>query len=170
MTRIEEKSLALAKARLEEFLAEVNNGTLKLADLVDIVRTDASMLIIIMNLTKTGLRRRVQEYIDTYNAPKRKPGRPRTQPAMQPPPSTERLHAAQTVYAQAAQAAVLVIDGTDIMDWTIGQCLSTAKRKDFEARVLRAIGTQLGHLNHTETIGNVLNAAQVKEIIKQNRG
>lgn len=70
--------------------------------------------------------------------------------------------------AQAAKA-LMVIDGVDIRDWTIGQCLTAARRKGHEAYVLRVIGNRWRHDTHSKTVGSLMNDADIASIVEQGR-
>jgi hypothetical protein len=81
-------------------------------------------------------------------------------------PSSAALSAAARVAHASARTALMIIDGRDIREWTIGQCLTAGRHKSREARVLTVIGDRLRHLTHTERVGNILGDDALKEIIR----
>jgi hypothetical protein len=69
--------------------------------------------------------------------------------------------------AQRVATVIMNIDGVDIRDFTIGQCRSAAKHKSHEAYVLRVLGNQYGHLDHTKRIGDLVSDSDLKSIVAQ---
>jgi hypothetical protein len=81
-------------------------------------------------------------------------------------PSQAALAASLAARKSAAKAVLMLIDGRDIRRWTIGQCLTGARHKSREARILKTLGDRYQHLPHHKEIGELASDKQIKEIIK----
>jgi hypothetical protein len=81
-------------------------------------------------------------------------------------PSQAALAASLAARKSAAKAVLMLIDGRDIRLWTIGQCLTGARHKARESRILKTLGEQYQHLPHHKEIGELASDKQIKEIIK----
>jgi hypothetical protein len=88
-------------------------------------------------------------------------------PTHQVAPDVRR--AAMLKVANKVADAIMMIDGQDIREWTVGQCLTAGRRKSHEAYVLRVLGNQYRHLDHTKKIGDLMTDAVLKSIVEQGR-
>lgn len=81
----------------------------------------------------------------------------------------ERLRAAARRTANRIATVIMLIEGIDIRDWTIGQCRSSARHKAHEAYVLRVLGNDYNHLDHTKRIGDLVSDQVLMSIVQQGR-
>lgn len=74
--------------------------------------------------------------------------------------------AAMTTARKAAAEVILKIDGIDIRDLTVGFCISMARAKGMQARVLGQLGERLKHLPHTTRVGDLIHDDELKRIVR----
>lgn len=82
-------------------------------------------------------------------------------------PSEAAVRAKERVWDRHARRALMQINGRELRDLSIGECRSLGKTRSLEARVLTDLGEQLGHLDHTQTVGAIMNDDQLEAIIKK---
>lgn len=134
------------------------------------VMRDLSQILALLNITPTEFERRALEYLRREHADMKPPVRvaPHVRkPAHQVDPNIRR--SAMLKVANHVADVIMMIDGQDIREWTVGQCLTAGRRKSHEAYVLRVIGNQYRHLDHTKKIGDLMTDAVLKSIVEQGR-
>lgn len=68
---------------------------------------------------------------------------------------------------ETARAAIMLIDGKDIRDWTIGQCLTASRHKRKELHVLSKLGNRLIQFLHTDTVSQHATDAEIRAVINE---
>jgi len=154
----------------------------KLPFLHELMR-DTSQALALMGVTQAEFERRALAYLQECAADMKPPVTVEAhqrhgvrvaehvrKPAV--PVDHERLERQRKAAMQTAKRVALVImsiDGVDIRDWTIGQCRSAARHKGHEAYVLRVLGNQYQHLDHSKHIRDVATDEVLKSIVEQGR-
>lgn len=85
------------------------------------------------------------------------------------PLKAERERTAALHIKRHVADVIMAIDGVDIRDWTIGQCRSAARHKSHEAYVLRILGNDYNHLDHSKRIGDLVTDQVLMSIVQQGR-
>lgn len=137
-----------------------------------IVTTDRDLLMQIFNITDAEFERRLLAHLMSRvfaTTPRPVVPHQRRQSVPEPEKIRQRLAAVHSVAVTSARRVIMSIDGRDLREWTIGQALTFAKRKGHEAYVLRVIGNQLRHLDHTQEIGAILSDSDLQKIVAQGK-
>lgn len=144
---------------------------------------DTSQALALMGISQADFERRAMYYLQECAADMKPPvdvkpykrGETEVTPHIRKPPipvdPTRAAQQRQAAMKTATRLAdvIMSIDGVDIREWTIGQCRSAARHKGHEAYVLRILGNQYGHLDHTKYIKDVVTDQNLKSIVEQGR-
>ena len=134
------------------------------------VMRDLAQILALLNVTPTEFERRSLEYLRREHADMKPPVqvvRHVRKPAHQVDPAIRRT--AMLKVANRVADVIMMIDGQDIREWTVGQCLTAGRRKKHEAYVLSVLGSQYQHLDHTKKIGDLVSDSVLMSIIEQGR-
>lgn len=154
----------------------------KLAFIHEMMR-DSSQALALMGISQADFERRAMYYLQECAAEMKPPvdvkphkrGTTEVTPHIRKPPvpvdpvRLEQQRQAAMKTANRVASVIMSIDGVDIRKWTIGACRSAARHKGHEAYVLRILGNQYGHLDHTKYIGDVITDENLKSIVEQGR-
>lgn len=137
------------------------------------VSRDVGQALALFGITEAEFERRALVYLQTHVAKMKPPVQVERHIRAPAVPRDEHRLSRQRAAARAVEAriatVIMSIDGVDIREWTIGQCLTAAKRKGHEAYVLSVIGNDYKHLPHHKRVGDVAADGVLQSIVEQGR-
>lgn len=141
------------------------------AEFVRQLWTDPQLLLALFKITPELIQREAFQYLRQLEAKNPRPRQPvkahTRKPAGQLSPET--IAAKLETTKHVARKVLMVIDGVDIRDWTVGQCRTAGRHKAHEAYVLRVLGNVWEQQPHSKTIGELMADEAIANIVEQGR-
>lgn len=157
----------------DKTLAKHKNDLKKsLREFLALVQSDAGQFMALFDIKPADIERRALQFLQNRmheTTPRDVVGHKRRPHTPLPEKLEEQRKAAMKVATFSADVKLMVIDGRDIREWTIGQCRTTARKKGHEAYVLRVIGNQLAHFEHTDLVSKHLSDRDIASIVAQGK-